>query len=39
MTNDTPRWVKVFGIVTIVVVLLFVIAHLTGGGFGAHMRP
>ncbi len=32
----TPRWVKVFGIVVIVLVLLFVILHLTGRGFGGH---
>jgi hypothetical protein len=28
----TPRWVKVFGIITLVVVLLFVILKLAGGG-------
>jgi hypothetical protein len=33
---STPRWVKVFGIVVIVLVLLFVILHLMGGGFGGH---
>lgn len=33
---STPRWVKVFGIIVIVLVLLFVILHLTGGGFGGH---
>ena len=32
----TPRWVKVFGIIVIVLVLLFVILHLTGRGFGGH---
>ena len=40
MTEDTvatPRWVKVFGIVAIVVVLLFVILHVTGSGPGRHM--
>jgi len=34
MSNNeaaTPRWVKVFGIIGIVVVLVFVILHLTGG--------
>ena len=35
----TPRWVKVFGIVAIVLVLLFVILHLAGGGFGGHSPP
>jgi len=30
--------VKLFGIIALVVVLLFVILHLTGGGAGGH-RP
>ena len=36
---STPRWVKVFGIIAIALVLLFVILHLTGnslGGPGGH---
>ena len=35
----TPRWVKVFGIVVIVLVLVLGILHLTGnslGGPGSH---
>ncbi len=32
----TPRWVKVFGIIVIVVVLLTVIMLLTGHGPGRH---
>jgi hypothetical protein len=36
--TSTPRWVKVFGIIAVVLVLLFVILHLTGGGPGGH-RP
>lgn len=32
----TPRWVKVFGIIVIVLVLLFIILHITGGGLGGH---
>ena len=32
----TPRWVKVFGIIAIVVVLLVVIMLLTGHGPGRH---
>ncbi|PAE36667.1 hypothetical protein [Bacillus sp. 7884-1] len=37
MTNretppSTPRWVKVFGIIAIVLILLFVILKLTGIG-------
>jgi len=34
--TSTPRWVYVFGIIVIVLVLLFVIRHLTGGGLGGH---
>ena len=34
-----PRWVKAFGIVAIVLVLLFVIRHLAGGGFHRHILP
>ncbi|HLM22692.1 MAG TPA: hypothetical protein VK390_14355 [Propionibacteriaceae bacterium] len=32
----TPRWVKVFGIIAIVVILLVVIMLLTGHGPGRH---
>lgn len=37
---STPRWVKVFGIIALVVILLFVILLLTRGshGPGRHMR-
>lgn len=31
--EKTPRWVKVFGIVT-VLLLLFVVWHIVGGGHG-----
>lgn len=34
--ENTPRWVYVFGTVAIVLVLLFVILHLAGGGLGGH---
>lgn len=34
--EQTPRWVKVFGVIAIVLVLVVVILHLTGGGFGGH---
>ena len=34
-----PRWVKVFGLIAVVLVLLFVIRHLAGGGFRGHMAP
>jgi len=33
---DTPRWVKASGIITLLLILLFVILHLTGHGFGSH---
>lgn len=33
---STPRWVKVFGVIALVLVLLFVILHLTGNNFGGH---
>lgn len=32
----TPRWVKIFGIIAIVLVLLFVTLHLTGLSPGGH---
>ena len=35
----TPRWVKLFGIVAIIVIVAFVILHLAGGGPGRHMAP
>jgi hypothetical protein len=31
-----PRWVKVLGIIAVVLVLAFVIVHLTVGGLGDH---
>jgi len=34
----TPRWVKILGIVVILLVLLFVIMHLAGGGMGPGMH-
>jgi hypothetical protein len=35
-TIGTPRWVKVFGIIFIILVLMFVILHLFGRGLGGH---
>lgn len=32
----TPRWVKVFGAIGLVLLVAFVILHLTGHGFGGH---
>ena len=34
--TGTPRWVKVFGVIALLVLLLFVILHLIFGGFGGH---
>ncbi len=32
----TPRWVKVFGIIAVVLVLVFIILHVTGRSVGGH---
>ncbi len=32
----TPRWVKVLGAIALVLLVLFVVLHLTGHGFGGH---
>ena len=35
----TPRWVKAFGIIVLVLVLVFAVVHLTMGGLGGlHSR-
>ena len=34
--TGAPRWVKVFGIIAVVLVVLVVILHLTGRGFVGH---
>ncbi|MBI3967081.1 MAG: hypothetical protein HY329_15710 [Chloroflexi bacterium] len=33
-TAGTPLWVKLFGIVALVLVVLFAVLHLSGAGFG-----
>lgn len=33
---STPGWVKVFGLVALALVVLFVLVHLAGGGFRGH---
>ena len=38
-TYRTPRWVKVFGIALLVLVLLMAIMHASGHGPGHHMGP
>jgi hypothetical protein len=37
--TSTPRWVKVFGIITLILILVFIILHLAGGGMGNHTPP
>ena len=37
-TTGTPRWVKVFAIVGVVLVLLIIVMLLTGHGPGRHMH-
>jgi hypothetical protein len=32
----TPRWVKVFGVLTFIVIAIFAASHLVGG-YGEHM--
>ena len=32
----TPRWVKVFGIIALVLVVIVLGIHLAGGGFHSH---
>jgi cobalamin biosynthesis Mg chelatase CobN len=34
--THAPRWVKVFWVMVLVLVLLFVIRHITGGALGGH---
>lgn len=36
-TTSLPRWVKVSVIIFIILIVLFVIMHLTGNGLGNHM--
>jgi hypothetical protein len=35
----TPTWVKVFGVIAVIVLVAFVVLHLVGGGPGRHMAP
>ena len=35
-TSKAPRWVSVVGILAIVLTLLFLVAHLIGGGMRIH---
>jgi hypothetical protein len=32
----TPHWVKVFGLIAIILILLFVVLHLSGNRFRNH---
>jgi hypothetical protein len=38
-SSGTPRWVKVFGLIALVLVVAFAIVHLAGGGMHGHGRP
>lgn len=35
---STPRWVIVFGVIALTLVVLVVVLHLSGGGFGGMMN-
>jgi hypothetical protein len=35
-TPRTPRWVKMFGLVAVILVVAFLILHLTGNGPHGH---
>jgi len=35
-STRTPRWVKVSGVIVILLFLLVIIVHLIRGGFGSH---
>jgi hypothetical protein len=35
---ETPRWVKAFGLVALVLVGLFAAVHLAGFGLGGHLH-
>jgi len=35
--EGTPRWVKVVGAVLVVLLVIFVLQHLLGGGLGNHL--
>ena len=35
----TPRWVRIFAIIAILLILAFLISHLAGGGFRGHSLP
>lgn len=34
--TGAPRWVKIFGLIAAALVVLFIVLHLTGNGFGGH---
>ena len=35
-SSPTPRWVKVFAVIGVFLVVILVWLHLTGHGFGGH---
>jgi hypothetical protein len=38
LTAGPPRWVKIIGTITLILLVLFVVLHLTGNGFGSHLH-
>ena len=34
--EGTPRWVKIFGAIALLLIVLFVYRHLVSGGMGKH---
>ena len=34
--QEVPRWVKIFGVAGIVLIVLFIVLHVSGHGFGGH---
>ena len=39
MAAPTPRWVKMFAAIAVLVLVAFVVLHLLGGGPGRHVSP
>lgn len=38
LAPGVPRWVYAIGIIALIIVGTIIILHLTGGGFGGHLR-
>lgn len=37
--TGAPRWVRIFGLVFLVALVLFIVLHFAGGGFEGHPPP